>query len=68
MFYSDDPIRDYDRYCEHLESELAKLPKCVDCNNPIQDDDYYDVDGEYLCESCMKDRYRRSTEDYINDR
>ena len=49
------------------ERRLAMLPTCEKCNESIQDEDYYDVDGEILCEACMKRKYRKFTEDLIYD-
>ena len=51
------------------ERRLARLPICegYKCGKRIQDEDYYDVDGEILCEECMKRKYRRKTEDLINE-
>ena len=49
------------------ERRLEMLPTCEKCRERIQDDDYYDVDGEILCEACMKRKYRRKTEDLIYD-
>jgi formylmethanofuran dehydrogenase subunit E len=45
----------------------ARLPQCEDCGKPINDDIYFEVDNEILCEKCMHDRYGRSTEDWLND-
>lgn len=29
---------------------------CLECEKPIyEDDDYYDFDGDVVCESCMED-------------
>lgn len=64
FFRSDDPAADFARHDRGKERQLAKLPVCEDCGEPIQDEDYYDVDGEILCEECMKRKYRRKTEDY----
>lgn len=51
-------------YSERIrERRLLSLPKCEACKERIQDEDYYDVDGEILCERCMKRKYRRFTED-----
>ena len=56
---------------EHAERErerrLLMLPVCEGhkCGKRIQDEDYYDVDGEILCEECMKRKYRRKTEDLL---
>lgn len=67
MFYSDDPAKDFDRWDQEKERQLARLPVCEDkkCGKRIDEDDYYDIDGEILCEDCMKRRYRRYTADLI---
>ena len=49
------------------ERRLLQLPVCERCHQRIQDEDYYDVDGEILCEECMKKKYRRKTEDLVNE-
>lgn len=66
-FYSDDPVRDFDRYDAMTAQKEAQLPKCEKCGEPINDDIYFEIDGEILCEECMHDRYGRSTEDYLRD-
>ena len=65
FFRSDDPAADFDRYDRQQERQLENLPLCESCGERIQDEDYYDVDGEILCEECMKRKYRRKTEDLI---
>lgn len=51
------------------EALLDKLPECEDakCGKTIQDDYYFEIDGEILCEACMIRRYRKSTEDFVGD-
>lgn len=39
-------------------------PTCCKCGWQIQDEHYYDVDGEIYCEECIKDQFRRNTDDY----
>lgn len=46
MFYSDDPIADYDRYDAEQNKRLAKLPVCADCDYPIQDEFAYYINGD----------------------
>lgn len=67
MFFSrsDDPIADFDRYDREQQAELDKLPKCDICGKPITDDYFYNIDGTYICESCLNDEYRKKTEDYM---
>jgi formylmethanofuran dehydrogenase subunit E len=64
---TDDPLRDFDRYDALMADKEAKLPHCEKCGDPINDDIYFEIDGEILCENCMCDIYARSTEDYISD-
>ncbi len=64
MFYSDDPVADYARYCEEQERQMAKLPVCDCCGNRITDETYYDIHGEILCEECLTDKYRKWVDDY----
>ena len=49
------------------ERRLARLPICEGfrCGKRIQDEDYYDVDGEILCEECMNEKYRKDTDKYM---
>ena len=65
MFYSDNPIRDYDRYCEEQEREMERYPECCDCGKRITDDFVYYIFGDIYCEECMKDEYRRPVDDFI---
>jgi recombinational DNA repair protein (RecF pathway) len=48
-----------------LERELARRPVCSICENPIQDEQFYNKDGEYICKHCMETQFLVDTEDYI---
>lgn len=65
-YFSDDPAADFDRYDLDRERLLERLPVCEGhkCGKRIQDDMYFDIDGEILCEDCMIRKYGRRTEDY----
>ncbi len=47
------------------EAWLAKRPVCADCDEPIQDDHYFDINGEAICPDCMEGNYRKEIGDYI---
>lgn len=47
------------------ERKLARLPVCSYCDEPIQDDFCYEIDGELICEDCLNDNHRRNTDDFI---
>lgn len=66
-FMTDDPLRDFDRYDAMMADREAKLPHCDVCGEPINDDIYFEIDGEILCEKCMHDKYAMSTEDYLDN-
>lgn len=56
----------YDLWARHdaeQEAELQKLPKCDKCGQPMQDEYCYDIEGEHICENCLKKHYRVSVED-----
>ena len=65
--YSDDPARDFDYHDMEQARQEARLPVCENpkCGKRINDDFYFEIDGEILCEKCMNLRYRKYTEDYI---
>ena len=64
MFYkTDDPAADYARWEAEQARELAKLPICADCGEPITSDYCYCINDEYICPDCMDSGYRKWTED-----
>lgn len=50
---SDDPERDFKRHQAQQEAWLENLPECARCGHPIQNEDCYDFDGEYVCPDCI---------------
>lgn len=67
MYFSDDPVADYDRHCAEQERKLAKYPKCDNCGEYITDEYFYNIDGTFICEDCMKIDFRKNTEDFIEE-
>lgn len=65
MFYSDDPVADFDRYDREQADQLAKLPVCEICGEPIQDEHFYLINDEFVCPECLKRDFRKDTEDYV---
>lgn len=59
MTYTDDPIADFLAWDNKQESWLQKLPVCVDCEQPIQQDTAVYINDEWLCDECL-DSYRRA--------
>ena len=49
----------YDMFLAHEQKEedrIARLPVCEWCGEPIQDEQFYHLDGEYICKACMDDK------------
>jgi formylmethanofuran dehydrogenase subunit E len=62
----------YDLWTNHdrrQEQQLEQLPVCEDakCGKRIQEDRYFVIEGEILCEDCVNRRYGRNTADYFGD-
>ena len=62
MYFTDDPVADYDRYCAEQERESQRFPLCSECGERIMDDFCYEINDEYICEKCMKDNHRKDVD------
>lgn len=58
VFYTDDPLADFEAWDEHQNEQLERLPVCMDCEQHIQDETAYYINGEWICEDCM-DAYKQ---------
>ena len=61
-----DNFSQWEAHERQQEALLDKLPECESCGKLIQDDYYFEIDNEILCEECMNQRYRKNTEDFVN--
>lgn len=64
IFRSESLSRDIDRFLAAEEKAREKLPRCSECNKPIQDDYCYEINGELICEECIQ-TFRKHTEDFM---
>ena len=65
MLYSDDPVRDFERHDREQAKRLAQLPVCSVCDEPIQDEELYLINGEFVCPACLDRDFKKRTEDYV---
>ena len=65
MFYTNDPIADFNRHDLAQQKQLSRLPQCCECDEPIQSEFCYEINGELLCEDCLKTYHRKAIEDYV---
>lgn len=58
----------YDQWLAHeakQEKLLERLPNCEYCGVLIQDDFYWEINDEVICEQCLNSYFRKRTEDFI---
>lgn len=65
MPWTDDPVADYAREDARRAKALERLPRCSECDNPIQGDECWEFNGELICEECLKDNHRKWVEDLL---
>lgn len=62
-------LDNYDLWKQHeaeKEEWLNKLPVCFECGEHIQDEYCFEINGEYICERCMNENYKKSVDDLVN--
>jgi formylmethanofuran dehydrogenase subunit E len=62
MFYNEPIFADCDRRDREHEMNLSRLPVCSLCDHPIEDEHYYVIDGEPVCQECLDENFKR----YVN--
>ena len=62
MYYTDDPVRDFDRYDREQAQREARLPHCEYCGEPIYEK-YYEICGKIVCEECLEDLFAQYVEE-----
>lgn len=66
MSYTGDPIRDFEAWDAERQAGIDRLPVCAYCGEPIQDDFCYAINDEPVCEECLKEHFRKHTDDFID--
>ena len=65
MCYVPDYFDHWSEYNRQQEKALNKLPKCCECGEAIQSDYCFEINDEIICEQCLIENYRKSTEDLV---
>lgn len=58
----------YDQWKAHeaeQQAQLDKLPRCSECENPIQTEYCFEVNDELICPHCMMENHRKAVEDIV---
>lgn len=53
-----DPYDFFDQYDAEQSAKLEMLPRCCDCDEPIQQEDAVFLNGDWYCDACLTS-YRR---------
>lgn len=53
MYYTDDPIADFERWDRDRERKRQKLPRCEGCDEHIQQEDAVYIDDKWYCDDCL---------------
>lgn len=65
--FTGNPNRDFDLFDACKEEKLSHLPKCDYCEEPIQDERFYLIRDEKVCEDCAKQHFYVWTDDYMEE-
>lgn len=59
-FRCGDPLDDFNRLEREQQKWLETLPVCDVCDEPIQDEHYFQKDGENICLHCLEHFMKRN--------
>ena len=65
MCYIPDYFDQWSEYNRQKEEELKKLPECCECGEAIQSEYCFEINDEFVCERCLIENHRKSTEDVV---
>ena len=65
MYYTDDPLRDFERYDSEREKVLENLPRCSCCNQPIQQEKAVYYNDQWCCKDCEVDFWDDIRSDFL---
>lgn len=54
MYYTDDPIADFNHWDMERERRREQLPCCEECGEHIQQEDAVYLDDKWYCDDCLK--------------
>lgn len=64
--YFGDPIDAFNEYMEEEAEYESKCPVCCECDCPITDDYYFEIDGYFYCEDCLSN-HKKSVDEYVRE-
>lgn len=65
MYITDDPVADFEKYDYERNKKLEELPLCSECGEHVQDEYYFEMNGEIICHECLIENHRKWVDDFI---
>lgn len=65
VIYSDNPVKDFERFDSIQADELSKLPICNCCGEPIQQDKAIYYNDQWVCRECESDFWMDIRDDFL---
>lgn len=65
MYYSENPVHDFERYDAEQAKEEERLPHCEYCGEVIYEK-YYNIGGEIICSDCLETHFAHDVDDYLD--
>lgn len=56
----------WESYDNEREAQLHKQPVCCYCDEHIQEDHFFLINDEVVCEKCLNEFFRKDIEDYVS--
>lgn len=57
-----DNFSQWEAHEAEMEQRLQRRPVCSYCDEPIQEEHYFYLNGRIFCDDCMNQKYRRLVE------
>ena len=54
MTWTDDPVRDFERYDAEQEEKMSGFPTCSICGEVVYDDYLTDMYGDIICKNYLE--------------
>lgn len=61
--WTDNPLADFDRHEAEYQKWLESRPKCSICDEHIQEDHFYLIDGNMICPVCLNENFKVEIDD-----
>jgi recombinational DNA repair protein (RecF pathway) len=68
--FTDDPVKDALRRDREEQAWLDRLPRCAHCHQPIQDENYFEIEEVNVCSDCLyeycEEQYKKTNTELEN--